>query len=615
MRSRCTSGANAAWTIAIALLAGACGGSSTSTAGNAIGDPCAEVVCTPSDSCHLAGECNPANGLCAAGAAVSCPSGEACDLSDGQCRDRCANVMCGDVCHASVCDPSTGSCSPGTSPCASGYACESAGSTYKCVDLCSGVTCPAQQTCDPGTGQCQTLGRTPSAQVVRDLAIGGPPALAMDAAGNVYLAASISSATSVSFDGFQVSSPDGTDVFLARFGADGVARWAVGFSGNGSRGLRVGSGAAATADGTVAVLGNFSGPLQIGAGSLTSSAQIDFLAGVNGASGAGVWAKQFDNGGGGRLRAVAANGNDSSAAHGNRLAVCGYANGGAPSDLVGAGATFPAGSDIVIAAFKSDGTSLWAIQVASPGDEDCSAVAIDDNGDVYAAGSYAGSPLSFGGATSVLAPPGSTTPMKYAWVAKFDGGTGAAILAADFASEFDGVMPTSLSVDNGGNVFMGGQFTSDVTFVNGDTLLSAGASDGYVVKLTGALAPVWAIRLGGPGADVVSGVAADAGGDVLATGFFNKATDGAAALTAASTTEPDAFALLLSGATGATDFASSYGDAAAQTGDCIVANRFAGTQFAIAGTFSGTVAFGAPDGAVTAASGGVDVFLVIGQLQ
>jgi len=102
---------------------------------------------------------------------------------------------------------------------------------------------------------------------------------------------------------------------------------------------------------------------------------------------------------------------------------------------------------------------------------------------------------------------------------------------------------------------------------------------------------------------------------VLVTGFFNRTTDGAAVLTAASTTSSDVFLLKLDRTTGATQFAAGYGDALIQSGDALAVNRFGADQFSVGGTLNGTITFPAPAGAVTASAGATDTFLVVGNLQ
>jgi hypothetical protein len=177
------------------------------------------------------------------------------------------------------------------------------------------------------------------------------------------------------------------------------------------------------------------------------------------------------------------------------------------------------------------------------------------------------------------------------------------------------VGPTSLAVDGSGNVILGGQFSGNVAF-GATSLASAGLVDGWVAKLSPALAPLWAVRLGGPGNDTVNGLSVDSSGEVIAVGAMNKTVTGAATLAAAGTTASDAFVLQLGGATGATDFAQNYGDASTQAADVVAVNRFGATPNAITlvGTLSGTITFPAPAGSVKA-TGVTDAFLVTAILK
>ena len=404
-----------------------------------------------------------------------------------------------------------------------------------------------------------------------------------------------------------------------------MAQWAVGYGDGAAANPQIATGAAVTNDGTLGVIFNFSGAFSIGTGSLSSSSVIDGVGFLSTANGTGKTAKQFNDGSNGALKGIGANPNDASAAHGNRIAVCGLANGGTPA-LPTTGAVAASGNDIIIAAFKSDGTQLWGSQYSSAGtfNEECDSVAVDDNGDVWAIGSTAGATLNFGGATSALTGPGNSN-RKYLWVAKFNGATGAAMLSAIFSGTGqvtpNGTGGNSIAIDPAGNVIAGGQVVGAVTF-GSTTLTSAGAADAWVAKFNGTtLAPIWAERLGGTKADNVNGVAVDYYGDVVVTGAFNLTaaisgtTTSASTITANGTTAPDVFVWKLNGNTGGTDSVAGYGDAATQTGDAIAANRFSSAnQVTFAGTLNASIPFPAPAGTVTA-TGATDVFLTTAKLQ
>ncbi len=549
--------------------------------------------CTPNDTCN-------GSGACVADAAVTCAqASNPCQAVTGACQSLTnTSYQCN---YANTNE--SGSCST-AGLCITGQTCVSgscAGGANKCPS----------ESCNPATGTCTPTVVAP--QFARDMQISGPVGLAMDSSGASYVAGGIVGGPFV-FNGHSVASSGDSDIFLARTDATGLAGWAVAF-GDGAN-PQLATAAAVTADGTLAVIGNFAGTFSIGTSSLSNAATIDFLAGFGASNGAGLWAKQFDDGANGTLKAVAANPGDANATHGNRIAVCGFAAGGTPSNLV-SGAMAAAGNDVILGAFKSDGTKLWAIQLNSSGtfNDECDAVAVDDNGDVWAAGYFSGASLNFGGATSALAGPASTS-RKFLWVAKFNGATGAALESTVYSGATAGnAVPVSMSV-NADGVVVAGQFTSSVTF-GGTTLTSAGGGDAFVAKLDGTLAPVWSVRLGGIGADSTNGVALDSFGDVIATGtFFRTATiTGTTTTIAATSTSANPFVMKLNGTTGALEDVKAFGDSATATGDAIAVNRFGATpnQITLAGTLNSTMTV--PGVGTVTATNVTDVYLVPAILQ
>jgi hypothetical protein len=556
---------------------------------------CDGVICPTSDLCHLPGTCDPSSGWCGFESPKTCLSGQGCSLVDGQCHatDLCAGITCtaSDLCHvAGACNPASGFCPAQTARlCPSGQACDLADGL--CKDLCASVSCTGGQTCDPGTGHC----RDPFvAQVVKDVPTWIAAAIAVDAAGAAYLAAAVQLPT-FSLDGLDVTGSFDGQALVARFDpSTHAATWARTYGDTGPQLATLPAGVAVTQDGTVAVIGTFSGLVTIG-NVISSSAAIDFLGAVSAADGSGRWAKQFNDGTSGLLKSVHANPSSST----NRIAICGLAD-RAATDLV-PGAAFGGARDLVIGVFDSAGNRLWSRQVGAAGNEECDAVAVDDHGDVYATGRFDGATLAFGGATAPLIGPG-TTIRKFLWVAKFDGATGSALASAAYGNTVGNANPSAIAASSLGKAVVVGNFTSALPFGGtAGTLTGAGGADAFVVQFDPTtLAPTWAVRLGGAGSDTASGVALTSLGDVVVTGAFNRTTTGAAALTAASATAPDVFLLKLQGATGATAFAASYGDALMQTGDAVAVNRFGADQVALVGTLNGSIAFPAPAGTVSA---------------
>ena len=132
------------------------------------------VTCTASNSCHVAGVCNTATGVCTnpnAPDGTSCDDANACTATDACQSGVCTGsspVICSasDQCHAvGVCNMGTGVCSnpnaPNGTACTDGNACTQ---TDTCQSgVCTGanpVTCTASDSChlagvcDTGTGIC-----------------------------------------------------------------------------------------------------------------------------------------------------------------------------------------------------------------------------------------------------------------------------------------------------------------------------------------------------------------------------------------------------------------------------------------------------------------------------
>ena len=132
------------------------------------------VVCTASDQCHIAGECDPATGRCsdpAVADGTSCDDGNACTQGDTCQNGVCVSggaVICAapDQCQeAGECDPATGVCTyqlkPNGTPCDDGNACTindtcQAGACLPgtAVVCAASDQCHVAGTCDPRTGTC-----------------------------------------------------------------------------------------------------------------------------------------------------------------------------------------------------------------------------------------------------------------------------------------------------------------------------------------------------------------------------------------------------------------------------------------------------------------------------
>src|SRR5207253_3012130 len=143
-----------------------------------------------------------------------------------------------------------------------------------------------------------------------------------------------------------------------------------------------------TADklGHIAVIGTYIGSLKFNgtAPGLTSSTDSIFLAGLDAATGTGLWAKNIDLGGG-ALLGIATDPTD------NNVVVTGFTGAAAAANFGGSPLTSGGGKDVVVAKFNSaTGALVWARQIGGTGDQLSNAVAVDGTGRVFLTGQYSG---------------------------------------------------------------------------------------------------------------------------------------------------------------------------------------------------------------------------------
>lgn len=169
----------------------------------------------------------------------------------------------------------------------------------------------------------------------------------------------------------------------------------------------------------------------------------------------------------------------------------------------------PAGQDGFIAKLDAAGHAIWSRQISGAGDEAASAIAVDDMGNVVAAGVFEG--------TIDVAGKALTAAGFDSFVAKF--GPQGDLLWATAVSGPQSENIASVAIDTQGNILLGGFFNGTAE-VGDYQLPSAGNLDSFVAKLDAAGSVLWAKAFGGPGEQRATGVAFDAMGDALITGFF-----------------------------------------------------------------------------------------------
>jgi hypothetical protein len=187
--------------------------------------------------------------------------------------------------------------------------------------------------------------------------------------------------------------------------------------------------------------------------------------------------------------------------------------------------------DVFLAKYDASGNVLWAKSAGGTGYDGAYSVVVDAIGNIYIAGYYRSSTITFGSTTLTNAGSYDVFLAKYnsngnvLW-AKSAGGTG-----SDYAY--------SIAVDTLGNTYLTGSFQSPTLTFGSTTLINAGYYDLFLTKYDINGNVLWAKGSGGTSNDIAWSVAVDASGNSIMAGSFYSAnlTFGSTTLTNAGLTD------------------------------------------------------------------------------
>jgi len=209
------------------------------------------------------------------------------------------------------------------------------------------------------------------------------------------------------------------------------------------------------------------------------------------------------------------------------------------------------GTDAMLIKLSGTGDVEWVKQFGGRYNDTITHLAVDARGNIYVQGvfrdtaDWGGKPLTAHG--------GSDNDIV---LAKYDV-NGDHVWSRGFGNAFNDVAG-GLTVDPAGNITMVGSFDKSISFGDGDSHSSLGEADAFVARFTTAGALVWARSYGADREDIAYGVAADAAGNTITTGWFQGSVDfGTGPLV--SKGNKDVFALKLD-AGGAVVWAKRWGD-------------------------------------------------------
>ncbi|MDP4266007.1 MAG: SBBP repeat-containing protein [Bacteroidota bacterium] len=173
-------------------------------------------------------------------------------------------------------------------------------------------------------------------------------------------------------------------------------------------------------------------------------------------------------------------------------------------------------NDIFIVKYDTNGNLLWAKREGGTDDDYVSSVAVDVSGNIYVAGSFVSSIITFGSTTLTNTNVGNND----FFLAKYD--SNGNVLWAKNAEGYSAA--SSVAVDVSGNAYLAGRFYCHTLKIGSIFLTNVDSNytyDIFVAKYDANGNVLWAKSAGGNGADYVNSIAVDALGNTYITGIFD----------------------------------------------------------------------------------------------
>ncbi|MDX2173190.1 MAG: T9SS type A sorting domain-containing protein [Bacteroidota bacterium] len=283
----------------------------------------------------------------------------------------------------------------------------------------------------------------------------------------------------------------------------------------------VGKAIAVDATGNIYSIGEFRGTADFDPSAVTntlaSNGSSDVYILKQDANGNTLWAKKFGSTSADYAGGVAIDNSGNVIVTGSFAGTVDFDPSAAIFNITSAGST-----DICVLKLDANGNFIWARAMGGTSTDYGLSVTVTSVGDVYTTGQFNGtadfdpSILNFN-LTAVSATDIFVSKLDafggFIWAKGF-GGTG---------TDYSAAIAT-----NSTGVFVTGYFQGTVDFdpsSSTSNLTSNGSNDAFICTLNNSGNFVWAINIGGTGADVGQGIDLDASGNVLVTGSFNGTAD------------------------------------------------------------------------------------------
>lgn len=345
-----------------------------------------------------------------------------------------------------------------------------------------------------------------------------------------------------------LTSAGGSDIFLAKFDANGVPQWSQSFGGTGND---VGKGVTVDGAGNIVMTGYFRGTVSFGGAPLPGAVQDIFVAKYDGA-GLHQWSQWYGSLGVDEGQDIVADASGNVIVTGDYGGVINF-GGGADTPAFGA-------LDVFVLKLDAAGGYQWSKGMGSPNVDVGFGVAVDASNSVSIIGVFTNT-VDFGGGPLTSAGGTDAFVVKYAengdhqWSTRLGGGApdvGQGI-AADamggvvatgtnngaFLVKYDAngtqewsqsfrsnlvVQGQDVVVNSAGTIVLTGNLRGTANF-GGEPLVSAGDDDIFIAFFEATGAHRWSQRFGNTGDDWGHACTFAASGDLLATGVFSASVD------------------------------------------------------------------------------------------
>jgi hypothetical protein len=333
--------------------------------------------------------------------------------------------------------------------------------------------------------------------------------VATDGAGNVYVTGYFKG--TATFGSTTLPNAGQSDIFVAKYDADGNSLWAKSAGGSGIDRAR---GIATDGSGNVIVGGRFQGSATFGGNVLNSAGADDIVLATFDGTGAVIRAVSAGGLRNDRCWAVAVAGDGS-----DDVVMTGFF---ADSAMFGTTMVRGAGGgDIVVAKYNSSGVQQWVRPGGGTG-YDLGWDIATDGSDIYVTGSFFGTATI--GTTTLPSAGGEDI-----FVARYNA-LGNSLWARS-AGGINNDRGVGVGVDGSHNVVITGFFESSASF-SGTNLTAAGPRDGYIAKYGVLGALQWVQPIAGTGSNNGWDVTAQPSGYIVGTGSYqDQATIGSASIT------------------------------------------------------------------------------------